>query len=173
MFNVSTRRSAKSQVSRGTRSKRKQVSLVLARILAKTEIDPTTGCWIWKGYTNGSRVKYGRTYFFGPGVYAHRALYELTYGAIPEGIHIDHVCRQPLCCCPWHLEGVTQAINNARQRSVNRDKRVCKRGHPLVVKGVDYYYMRASQGKPGMRRQCKKCAKRKNHLALSQEKTVM
>lgn len=36
-------------------------------------------------------------------------------GPIPEGLHLDHLCRVRRCVNPAHLEPVTQAENNYRQ----------------------------------------------------------
>jgi hypothetical protein len=50
--------------------------------------------------------------------------YELTYGPIPEGLVIDHLCRVRSCCNPEHLEAVTPEENNRRTRALQ-----CKNGH--------------------------------------------
>jgi hypothetical protein len=45
---------------------------------------------------------------------AHRLFYEERYGPIPEGHQLDHLCRQPACVNPAHLEPVTQTENIRR-----------------------------------------------------------
>lgn len=45
---------------------------------------------------------------------AHVVAYELAYGPVPDGLHVDHLCNIRLCVEPKHLEAVTQAENNHR-----------------------------------------------------------
>ncbi len=45
---------------------------------------------------------------------AHRAMYEQMVGPIPEGLVLDHLCKQPPCIRPEHLEPVTIAENTRR-----------------------------------------------------------
>lgn len=80
-------------------------------------IDAETGCWIWQRAT--SRSGYGnvcvdRTYFR-----AHRVYYERFKGPIPEGLEIDHLCRNRSCVNPEHLEAVTHRVNVHRGRTCN------------------------------------------------------
>jgi hypothetical protein len=49
----------------------------------------------------------------------HRTMYEHAKGPIPAGLVIDHLCRQPRCCNPDHLEAVTQRENLLRGQTVN------------------------------------------------------
>jgi hypothetical protein len=65
-----------------------------------------------------------------PGTYvtvkAHRFAYMLLVGAIPPGLTLDHLCGQPACVRPEHLEPVTNAENlrrrHARQRTEETDR---------------------------------------------------
>jgi hypothetical protein len=72
-----------------------------------------TECWEWQG---GSTPQgYGRTKGdHGKLVPAHRYFYELHIGPIPEGLVIDHLCKNPPCVNPDHLETVTVTENNRR-----------------------------------------------------------
>lgn len=87
-------------------------------------VDKTDGCWIWTGARNPQG--YGQVRLDsqrkGP---AHRAMYELLVGPIPEGLVIDHLCSNPPCVNPDHLEPVTQRVNllawfEAKDRSVDQ-----------------------------------------------------
>ena len=57
---------------------------------------------------------YSRLYRHGQTVYAHRLAYETWIGPIPDGMHIDHLCRQRHCINPAHLEAVTPRENAQR-----------------------------------------------------------
>lgn len=107
----------------------------------------SNGCWEWTGpcsdggygviSTGGREGRLLRT---------HRVAYELLSGPIPDGLHIDHLCKNRKCCNPAHLEPVTQAENNRRAFANHTH---CPRGHELPPKT-----------KPGVRRpQCKECKK--------------
>lgn len=88
------------------------------------------GCWEWTGSHNGQG--YGRFYLDGKKVYTHRYAYEQTNGPIPDGLVIDHLCRNPKCCNPEHLEPVTVSENALRGLTGKTERRLkthCKRGH--------------------------------------------
>ena len=66
---------------------------------------------------------------------AHRAIYELFVGSIPEGMQIDHLCRNRICVYPPHLEVVTQRENILRGESVcavHARKTRCIHGHEFT-----------------------------------------
>jgi hypothetical protein len=56
----------------------------------------------------------------GPGqkgnFYAHRVVFEMYGGVIPDGYELDHLCFNPSCVNPAHLEPVTKAENMRRAR---------------------------------------------------------
>lgn len=99
--------------------------------------DTSGDCWVW----TGSRTSegYGRLLVFGVHYTAHRVSYELHHGPIPDGLVLDHLCRNVSCVNPDHLEPVTDAENVLRGEGSparNARKTYCKRGHPLDAKRV-------------------------------------
>lgn len=109
------------------------------------------GCWVWTG------IKHRTGHGVVPGLgQAHRLAYELVVGAIPEGKHLDHVCRRRGCVNPSHLEPVTAYENLLRGESPsaqNARKTHCPRGHAYAGENLG---LRA--GENGRRkRYCKAC----------------
>lgn len=90
------------------------------------------GCWLWTGSKDTGG--YGRARWPRRAVMAHRIAYELTRGRIPDGLQIDHLCRNRACVNPSHLEPVSARENTLRglgPAALNARKVVCKRGHSL------------------------------------------
>lgn len=88
------------------------------------------GCWVWRGGRNSKG--YGFVSMNGRAVLAHVWSYEQVYGAVPEGLELDHICRTRACVNPEHLEAVTHRVNLMRGRSFsakNAKKTCCPKGH--------------------------------------------
>lgn len=110
----------------------------------------TPGCWDWKGYVNPEGR--GVINFKDGKKFAYRLAYELFVGPIPAGLTIDHLCVNPNCVNPDHLEPVTGGENSLRgsgPAAENKRKTHCMRGHELS--GENLYL------KPNGRRRCRRC----------------
>jgi HNH endonuclease len=71
-------------------------------------------CWEWLGCLNDTG--YGQCH----GTFsmlAHKQVYIEEKGPIPKGHHLDHLCRNPPCVKPDHLEPVTPAVNARRGKN--------------------------------------------------------
>jgi HNH endonuclease len=104
------------------------------RLLARVRI--VNDCWQWTGPVNDEGYARIRV----PGHIAkwaiHRASYEVFVGPIPDGLTIDHLCRNPSCINPQHLEPVTMEVNIRRGFGIgmkNAAKTACYKGHPYVA----------------------------------------
>lgn len=116
-------------------------------------------CWNWTGaissggygnfYTGGGRAAARH-------VHAHRFAYELLIDPIPEGMCLDHLCRNRKCVNPDHLEVVTRGENVLRGDTLaGRAARAtkCKHGHPFDV--ANTYITREGH------RHCRACGRRR------------
>lgn len=110
--------------------------IVIQRVVAGVRVNEF-GCWIWQGATDSRG--YGRISIHNRrSCLAHRVAYEAFVGKCDDELELDHLCRNPSCVNPWHLEPVTHeenvrrgsagAVNGARMHA----KTHCKYGHPYT-----------------------------------------
>lgn len=84
---------------------------------------PVGDCWPWMGTLNNDG--YGQiTISPGPNKVAHRWVWELLKGSIPDDQHIDHICRRRDCVNPQHMEIVSHAENCRRDKERRRSQGV-------------------------------------------------
>jgi hypothetical protein len=128
--------------------------------LAEQWTESPTGCWLWTGTTG--RDGYGkigvkRADGTWRSLRAHRVSYEIHVGPIPDGLHLDHLCRNRRCVRPDHLEPVTNRVNSLRGAgacAVNAVKTHCRRGHEYTP--ANTITKLTKYGTPG--RECRTCA---------------
>lgn len=117
-------------------------------------VDANGVCWEWTGHR--SRLGYGQ---FKPErgrcVSAHRYAWEMLIGPVPEGLELDHLCRNRGCVNPDHMEATTHSMNMRRSTHpivLKRYQTHCKRGHELSGANVGHV-------KGGTQRYCRQCRK--------------
>ena len=122
-------------------------------------------CWVW---TPPSRNDAGYGVFSlaatpeQPGrkprlIGAHKFSYELVHGPVGDGLELDHLCRNPSCVNPAHLEPVTHRVNTLRGTSPAAEharQETCSEGHE--------YDRLATRGNGRVSRRCSVCDNRRN-----------
>lgn len=90
-------------------------------------------CILWPGsYCGIGDFKYGR---IGKRVYAHRFIWELFNGPIPDNMVILHACDTPLCVNPRHLrigsqfDNIRDCIAKGRSRHASVSGEMHYRSH--------------------------------------------
>lgn len=73
------------------------------------------GCIEWQGARDGGYGKFGVR--AGLTVWAHRFAWEDKRGEIPEGMTVDHLCRNRACVNVEHMEIVTRGENARRAKA--------------------------------------------------------
>jgi len=109
-----------------------------------------SGCWEWTGATNSRG--YGCFGVDGASQLAHRHLYSVLVGTIPEGLTIDHLCRNKVCANPAHLEPTTRRENSFRAYEQDRPSH-CPRGHAYTPANT----ITKHRSNGGINRMCRGC----------------
>lgn len=148
-----------------------QIEMHLEKVLSKISIqeDKQYGdsyCWIWDGPIGGRG--YGYVWIWGTNKRVHRVAYRLFVGPVPDGLQLDHLCRNRRCLNPNHLEPVTGKENIRRgtgPTSLNARKTCCG------VCGGPYVFKRHKTR--GTVRECRACINAKARLYSQKKRRVM
>lgn len=144
----------------------KRFETLSERFEAMLDRDAPNGCWVWLG--SRGRLGYGVTPKMGEvkSAIAHRAYLQLLGYEVPDGMHVDHLCRNPPCCNPEHLEVVTPRENILRgvgASATNAAKTHCVNGHEFTEENT---YLRPDNGG----RQCRTCNHERSKARAAREK---
>jgi hypothetical protein len=129
------------------------------------KVDTSAGpdeCWPWAATRRPDG--YGLFRFDGRMGRAHRFSHLRFIGPIPDGYEVDHLCKNPPCVNPAHLEAVPPIVNNYRSDSwAGRHQRAthCPQGHPFDDANT---YRPPSGG-----RQCRTC--RRHHRRAAEARS--
>ena len=133
------------------------------RFWEKVNKNTENGCWEWFA---GKRADgYATLWINGKHEYAHRLSYVWAKGKIPSNLVIDHLCRNPSCVNPDHLETVTKGENNMRgagSPAILAKKTICLRGHPFDL--FNTYYRPDGKG-----RNCRECIRIRQQADTAQD----
>ena len=116
------------------------------RLWEKVDKQGPEDCWLWLASFQGPYPSFSVNR---KSVLAHRFSWELHNGPIKPGYTIDHLCRNPACVNPVHLDEVTMGENTRRQPRYQSD--TCQKGHKWTAENtyVD----------PNSLRHCRECTR--------------
>jgi len=104
-------------------------------------------------YPNSKSRSDGYAFMYYPpkrkAIKAHRAAWMLANGPVPEGMVLDHICRDRACINLEHLRVVTQQENIMAGLHNIDNRSHCNQGHPFIKENI----MVRKNGK----RECAEC----------------
>jgi len=124
-------------------------------------------CWLWTAFCDNG---YGKFQFRRGTRRAHLWLYKIVVGDVPEGLQLDHLCRNRSCVNPSHLEPVTRSVNVLRgvgpslARAIQLSKTHCPKGHEYSGNNL---FVRTDG-----RRECRTCMRNRDRAQKAKAKAL-
>lgn len=118
-------------------------------------VDKTDGCWNWTGAKTDRGYGTVAAWDGRKTAYIHRAFYEEFVGPIPDGLVVDHLCDNRICCNPAHLAVTTARANIERSPRFAGNWTHCSNGHEWTAENT---YIRPDTG----HRQCRACGRERD-----------
>lgn len=131
----------------------------------------STACWIWAGTV---KARYPQVFRDGRTQQAHRYYYCERFGEVPEGLVLDHLCRQTWCVNPERLEPVTQRENVMRGESFTAARARathCERGHAFDDENT-YVMTNGRRACRACRREVQRRYRQRNHEEMPDDSTA-
>lgn len=155
------------RLKRGRPKEKLTINEVLLRLVICEPSTLETGCWEYPGSLGGqSGRNYCHVTINGRSHKVHRLVYEHFRGPIPEGLTLDHLCRNRRCANPDHLEPVPSGENTRRGRvgEWQRSKIHCPQGHEYA--GENLYV------NPAGKRLCRECQRAAQRNCRNRRSTI-
>ncbi len=128
--------------------------------------DPNA-CWEWTGFRHDDG--YGIMGFNNQNYMAHRFVYEYLVGEIPDGLTINHDCRNRACMNPKHLSPMTFeeniSLGDFSTNNHNKKKTHCPKGHNYSKENLYF--------RPDGRRECLICKRESNRNCYHKKKAIL
>lgn len=125
-------------------------------VVSTTDFHDGIPCWQWTAYI--THYGYGQMSHKAKPFKAHRVSFTWFVQAIPEGLVLDHLCRNRKCVNPAHLEITTIGENVMRGETLPAaylDRTHCDRGHEFTPENTTI--RDDPRGLPGTYRRCMEC----------------
>lgn len=162
-------------VKAGGRGRRPRTRAEVIDAIAGSFEVADNGCWEWTGTLH--KEGYGQINWKPAGkliAFAHRVVLAAIGEPLPDGLVVDHLCRNRRCCNPDHLELVTQRENVMRSPiapgAINARKTHCPQGHPYSSENTSAYY--GLGGRSTWSRACKTCAAASQARSYARKRSV-
>lgn len=142
----------------------------ISRLIAGITVNENE-CWVWnKAKSGAKRGGYGCFVAEGKTTATRIFAYEFFIGKVPEGLELDHLCRNRACCNPWHLEPVTHLENIQRGNTGQHMllKTHCVQGHELIEANIYWY----KDKKGNKHRHCKMCRENSSKAHRARKKML-